>query len=81
LTCQDEVHGDLFSQVNQSIEILKATYLKAWISYEGLQRIETYPVPEPALREAILNAVVHKDYASAIPIQISVYGLNGPLHA
>jgi len=42
------------------------------VSYEGLQRIETYPVPEPA-REAVLNAVVHKDYASGIPIQISVY--------
>lgn len=26
-----------------------------------------------ALREAILNAVIHKDYASHIPIQISVY--------
>lgn len=73
LRYQDEVHGDLFSQVNQTIEVLKAKYLKAWISYEGLQRIETYPVPEPALREAILNAVIHKDYASAIPIQISVY--------
>jgi ATP-dependent DNA helicase RecG len=27
----------------------------------------------PALREALLNAVVHKDYASGAPIQISVY--------
>ncbi len=25
------------------------------------------------LREAVLNAVVHKDYASAVPVQISVY--------
>lgn len=73
LRYQDEVHGGLLAQVNQTIETLKAKYLKAWISYEGLQRIETYPVPEPALREAVLNAVVHKDYASAVPIQISVY--------
>ena len=73
LRFQDEVHGGLLSQVSRTIEILQAKYLKAWISYEGLQRIETYPVPEPALREAILNAVVHKDYASAVPIQISVY--------
>ena len=73
LRYQDEVHGDLFAQVNRTVEVLKAKYLKAWISYEGLQRIETWPVPEPALREAILNAVVHKDYGSAIPIQISVY--------
>ena len=43
------------------------------ISYQGVHRIETYPVPEEALREALLNAVAHKDYASAIPIQISVY--------
>ncbi len=70
---QDEIHGDLFSQVNQTIEVLRLKYLKAWITYEGLQRIETYPVPEPALREAVLNAIVHKDYAAAIPVQISVY--------
>ena len=66
LRYQDEVHGDLFAQVNQTIETLKAKYLKALISYEGLQRIETYPVPEAALREAVLNAVVHKDYASSV---------------
>lgn len=64
LRYQDEVHGDVLSQVGKTLDALKAKYLKAWISYDGLQRIETYPVPEPALREALLNAVVHKDYAS-----------------
>ena len=73
LRYQDEVHGDLFTQVLQTIAILKAKYLKAMISYTGLQRLETYPIPDAALREALLNAVVHKDYASSIPIQISVY--------
>ncbi len=73
LRYQDEVHGDVLSQVGKTLDALKAKYLKAWISYDGLQRIETYPVPEPALREALLNAVVHKDYASGIPVQISVY--------
>jgi len=73
LRYQDEVQGSLLMQVNQAVDILKAKYLRAWISYEGLQRIETFPVPEAALREAVLNAVVHKDYASGIPIQISVY--------
>jgi ATP-dependent DNA helicase RecG len=65
--------GEALGRVNQTIDVLKAKYMKAWISYEGLQRIEADPVPEPALREALLNAVVHKDYASAIPIQISAY--------
>ncbi|HSI59766.1 MAG TPA: ATP-binding protein [Ideonella sp.] len=35
--------------------------------------METYPVPEAALREAVTNAIVHKDYASGTPVQISVY--------
>jgi ATP-dependent DNA helicase RecG len=73
LRYQDEVHGDLLSQVGKAIDILKAKYLKAWITYDGLQRVESYPLPEPALREALINAVVHKDYASGLPIQISVY--------
>lgn len=73
LRFQDEVHGPLLLQVEQVIEVLKAKYLKALISYQGLQRIETLQVPEAALREAVLNAVVHKDYARSVPIQISVY--------
>jgi len=30
-------------------------------------------VPEEALREALLNALCHKQYQSGVPIQISVY--------
>jgi ATP-dependent DNA helicase RecG len=73
LRYQDEVQGDLVTQVNQTLQVLKAKYLRAWITYEGLQRIETWPMPMPALREAVLNAVVHKDYTQGAPIQISVY--------
>jgi ATP-dependent DNA helicase RecG len=35
--------------------------------------VETYEYPKDALREAIHNAVAHKDYSGAYPIQISVY--------
>jgi ATP-dependent DNA helicase RecG len=73
LLYQDEVHGDLFTQVNETMDRLLIKYLKARISYKGIQRVETYPVPEEALREAVTNAIAHKDYASATPIQISVY--------
>lgn len=73
LRYQDEVQGDLITQVNQTLEVLKAKYLRAWITYEGIQRLETWPIPMPALREAVLDAVAHKDYASGTPIQISVY--------
>lgn len=69
----DEITGHLFHQVDTAIQVLQLKYLKARISYEGLYRRERFPLPMAALREAILNAVVHKDYASGIPIQISVY--------
>ena len=34
---------------------------------------DEYFVPEAALREALLNALCHKEYQSGVPIQISVY--------
>jgi ATP-dependent DNA helicase RecG len=54
------------------IETLRAKYLIAPIRYEGLQRIEELEYPENALREAILNAIIHKDY-TGVHIQLSVY--------
>ena len=73
LRYQDEVHGSLLAQVEKTLELLHTKYLKAYISYQGVQRRETFLFPYAALREALLNAVVHKDYGSGIPIQISVY--------
>lgn len=73
LIYQDEVRGSLLEQVDKTLDLIYFKYLKAKISYQGPQRIERYPYPEAALREALLNAIVHKDYSSGIPIQISVY--------
>ena len=73
LRYQDEIRGNLFEQVEKTLDILYTKYLKAYISYQGVQRLETFLFPLAALREALLNAVVHKDYSSGIPIQISVY--------
>jgi ATP-dependent DNA helicase RecG len=73
LRYQDEVHGNLFSQVEKTLELLYTKYLKAYISYQHIQRVEEFLFPEGALREALLNALVHKDYSSGAPIQISVY--------
>jgi ATP-dependent DNA helicase RecG len=73
LIYQDEIHGNLFQQIDKTIDLLLTKYMKAYISYEGIQRVEEYLFPAPALREALLNAVVHKDYSSGNPVQISVY--------
>lgn len=73
LIYQDEIHGSLFKQIASLMDLLTTKYLSAYITYNGLQRVETFPVPEEALREALLNAIVHKDYSQPVPIQISVY--------
>ena len=73
LVFQDEVNGNLFEQVEKTIEILFTKYIKAIISYEGIHRVETYEYPKDAVREAILNALAHKDYSIGVPVQISVY--------
>lgn len=69
----DVISGDLFTQVDKTMELLLFKYLKAGISYDGIYRVESYPMPEPALREALLNAVVHRDYAIPAPVQIRVH--------
>jgi len=73
LIFQDEVHGNLFEQVEKTVDLLFTKYIKALISYEGIHRVETYEYPKEAIREALLNAIAHKDYSGLTPIQIRVY--------
>lgn len=70
---QDLIEGDLFLQADKVLDLIKTKYTRALISYEGSIRLDTPPVPHAALREAIYNAIVHKDYESSNPIQIRVY--------
>ncbi len=73
LRYQDEIHGALIEQIDRTIDLVYTKYMKARITYDGIQRKEIYMFPREAFREILLNAVVHKDYASCNPIQISVY--------
>ncbi|MYE95171.1 MAG: winged helix-turn-helix transcriptional regulator [Gemmatimonadetes bacterium] len=70
---QDMVDGDLFTQVDRTMDLLYSKYTRALISYDGIYRVETFPVPREAMREAVINAVIHRDYASQTTIQIRVY--------
>jgi ATP-dependent DNA helicase RecG len=73
LDFQDEVHGSLMEQIDKAFDLLKSKYIVYAISYEGVSRREKPTFPIAALRESLLNAIAHKDYASGVPIQISVY--------
>jgi len=73
LAFQDEIHGSLMEQIDKAFDLLKSKYIVYAISYEGVSRREKPTFPIAALRESLLNAVAHKDYASGVPVQISVY--------
>lgn len=72
LVIQDVIEGNLLQMAEKVLDVLKSKYLVAPISYEGLHRKETLEIPEAALREAIYNAIVHKDYTGAA-IQMKVW--------
>ena len=70
---QDELHGSLMMLAERVIDLLYTKYMRAPITYEGVTRVEKYPFPKDAVREALYNALIHADYSAGVPIQISVY--------
>lgn len=56
-----EAKGRLDEQVERAVGWLKALGINE--RYEGIHRTESLVVPERAFREAIVNAVAHRDYA------------------
>lgn len=73
LQYQDVVEGPLLLQVDKAIDLIFTKYFKALVDYEGIQRTETFMLTRAMIRELLLNAVNHKDYATGVPIQVSVY--------
>jgi len=69
----DIVEGNLFTQLESTLEILRTKYLVSNIKYEGIHRRDILEYPYEALREAIINALIHRDYSGTSQIQIRVY--------
>jgi len=67
-----EVRGSVLSQVEEAISFLdKYNPLRSRIV--GIRRIDYKAYPEYALREALTNAVVHRDYSLDSDTLVSVY--------
>ena len=73
LVYQDEIGGSILMIPDRVMDTIYTKYFKGLIHYEGIQRVDRYPMPRAALREAVLNAVVHKTYEAMNPIQIKVF--------
>ncbi|MHC1568617.1 MAG: AlbA family DNA-binding domain-containing protein [Candidatus Syntropharchaeia archaeon] len=67
-----EIDGNLFKQIEETMKILKK-HMNVRYEIKGLRREDIWDYPVQALREALINALVHRDYMSPDSIQIRVY--------
>lgn len=68
-----EYSGDLFTQLEQAEAFIK-NHINLRGEIKGLQRTDTFEIPEAALREALINAVIHRDYTNqGRDIKVGVY--------
>ena len=68
-----QITDTLFEAVELSMKFILSHISVAFEFDGGLQRKERFSYPLPALREALLNAVVHRDYTNPSDIQIKIY--------
>lgn len=67
-----EFSGSLFQQMDELYAYLNLrNQTKA--TFEGLYRLDTRDYPEEAIREALLNCLVHRDYSFSASTLVSVY--------
>lgn len=70
---QKEIAGSIYAQVENALNFAKMYIAKKGVITE-LQRIDEYEVPMVAIREAITNAVVHRDYSiSGSDIKLAIF--------
>ena len=72
LKFQETEEGNLIQLLQEVPKQLGHKFLIKNISFEGLLRIEKGEYPAAALREMLLNALVHRNYLGAM-IQIRIY--------
>ena len=68
-----QITDTLFESVDQAMKFI-VSHISVAFEFDGsLQRKERFAYPLPALREALLNAVVHRDYTNPSDIQIKIF--------
>ncbi|MDD2216044.1 MAG: ATP-binding protein [Eubacteriales bacterium] len=67
-----EIFGSVIKHMHAAFDFLSLSNNLA-ATFSGLDRIEQYDYPEEAFREAMLNAIVHRDYAFSGSIIVNIY--------
>lgn len=67
-----ECTGTLFEQFYTAHHFIVSRLSKSF-SIKGIKRQEVLEIPESAIRETLLNAVIHRNYHIQAPIKIAIY--------
>ena len=73
LRFQELVEGNIIQMLKEVPEQLNHKFFIRKISFEGMQRIERGEYPVAALREMLLNALVHRNYLGSSVVQIRMF--------
>lgn len=69
---RQEFSGSLLKQLNDAYDFIERHNQKK-ANFNGLRRIDTKNYPDVAIREALLNSVVHRDYSFKSSSLVSIY--------
>ena len=68
------VDGDVFGQLIEAEKfIFNNIALSAWIEEGKIQRQERWEYPPKAIREALANAISHRDYETTSKVQVRIF--------
>ena len=67
-----DCEGTLFNQFKQAFEFVTNRLYKSF-TIKSLEREEKLEIPEVAIREALLNMIVHRNYHLKSPSKIAIY--------
>lgn len=67
-----ELSGSLLAQLEDAFSYIDR-YNRTRAEFSGIDRIDMRDYPPEAIREALLNAIVHRDYSFSSPTLISIF--------
>jgi ATP-dependent DNA helicase RecG len=68
------INGSIYEQIDQAEKFILFNIKKsAWIEAGKIERQEKWEYPPDAIREAIINAIAHRDYNSPANMHISIF--------